>query len=84
MPSPARDIPSNHCSHHFYYRTFKGGLNKHRDVKKRKDGTSHFLRIKPIVSVTFYHQMLFDAYSPVENNGVVTLSKNAVMQSTQK
>jgi hypothetical protein len=32
MPSAARYIPPYHCSQHFYYRKFKGGLNKHRDV----------------------------------------------------
>jgi hypothetical protein len=36
MPISARDIPPNHCSQHFYYSNFKGGLNKHRDVKKKK------------------------------------------------
>jgi hypothetical protein len=30
MPSAARDIPPNHCSEHFYYSKFKGGINKHR------------------------------------------------------
>jgi hypothetical protein len=36
MPSAARDIPPNHCSKQFYYSKFKGGLNKHRDVKKKR------------------------------------------------
>jgi hypothetical protein len=36
MPSAARDIPPNHCSQQFYYSKFKGGLNKHRDVKKKR------------------------------------------------
>jgi hypothetical protein len=36
MPIAARDIPPNHCSQQFYYRKFKGGLTKHRDVKKKK------------------------------------------------
>jgi hypothetical protein len=40
MPSAARDIPPNHGSQHFYCSKFKGGLNKHRDVKKKKDGTT--------------------------------------------
>jgi hypothetical protein len=35
MPSAARDIPPIHCSQQFYYSKFKGGLNKHRDVKKK-------------------------------------------------
>jgi hypothetical protein len=36
MSSAARDIPPNHCSQQFYYSKFKGGMNKHRDVKKKK------------------------------------------------
>jgi hypothetical protein len=35
MPGAARDIPPNHCSQQFYYSKFKGGVNKHRDVKKK-------------------------------------------------
>jgi hypothetical protein len=41
MPSEARDIPSNHCSQHFYYSIFKGGLNKHRYVKKVREHKIH-------------------------------------------
>jgi hypothetical protein len=37
MPSATRYIPQNHCSQHFYYSKLKGGMNKHRDVKKKKD-----------------------------------------------
>jgi hypothetical protein len=59
MPSTARDIPPNHCSQHFHYSKFKGGLNKNRDVKKKKDGTIQFLPDTPIVSVTIDHPMLF-------------------------
>jgi hypothetical protein len=36
MPITARYIPPNCCSQQFYYSKFKGGLNKHRDVKKKK------------------------------------------------
>jgi hypothetical protein len=35
IPIAARDIPPNHFSQHFYYSKFKGGMNKHRDVKKK-------------------------------------------------
>jgi hypothetical protein len=35
MPIAARDIPPNHCSQQFYYSKLKGGMNKHRDVKKK-------------------------------------------------
>jgi hypothetical protein len=58
MPSAARDIPPNHCSQQFYYSKFKGGLDKHRDVKKKKDGTSQFLPGSPIVTVTIAHPTL--------------------------
>jgi hypothetical protein len=71
----------NHCSQYFYYSKFKGGLNKHRYVKKKKDGTSQFLPGTPILSVTFDHPMLFYVYAPVDKNGEVTLSTNAVMQN---
>jgi hypothetical protein len=59
MPIAARDIPPNHCSQHFYYSKFKGGLNKHLDVKKKKDGTSQFLPGTPIVCIKNAHPMLF-------------------------
>jgi hypothetical protein len=59
MPITAIDIPPNHCSQHFYYSEFKGVMNKHRDVKKKKDGTSQFLPGALIVSVTISHPMLF-------------------------
>jgi hypothetical protein len=36
MPSAARYIPPNHCSQQFYYSKFIGGLNKHRDVGKKR------------------------------------------------
>jgi hypothetical protein len=36
MPVAARYIPPNHCSQQLYYSKLKGGLNKHRDVKKRR------------------------------------------------
>jgi hypothetical protein len=36
MPIAARYIPPNHFSQQLYYIKFKGGLNKHRDVKKKK------------------------------------------------
>jgi hypothetical protein len=68
MPRAARDIPPNHCSQHLYYSKFKGGLNKHRDVKKKKDGTTHFLPGTPLVFVTIDHQMLFEVYAPVEKD----------------
>jgi hypothetical protein len=62
MSSAARDIPPNHSSQHFYYSKLKGGLNKHRDVKKKKDGSSQFLPGTPIVSVKISHPMLFEVY----------------------
>jgi hypothetical protein len=36
IPIASRDIPPNHCSQQLYYIKFKGGLNKHMDVKKKK------------------------------------------------
>jgi hypothetical protein len=51
IPGAARDIPLNHCAQHLYYSKFKGGLNKHRDVKNKKDGTTQFMPGTPIVSV---------------------------------
>jgi hypothetical protein len=63
IPSAARYIPPNHCSQHFYYSKFKGGLNKHRDIKKKKDGTTQFLPGTPIVSVKIDHPMLFEVYA---------------------
>jgi hypothetical protein len=66
LPSASRDIPPNHCSQHLYYSKFKGGLNTHRDVKKKKDGTSQFLPGTPIVSVTIAHPILFEVYAPVD------------------
>jgi hypothetical protein len=77
-PSAARDIPPNHCSQHFYYSKFKGGLNKHRDVKKKNDGTSEFLPGTPIVSVTISHLMIFEVYAPVEKDSKETYPSNAV------
>jgi hypothetical protein len=68
MPSAARDIPPSHCSQHLYYSKFKGGLKKHRDVKKKKDGTSQFLPGTPIVSVTISHPILFELYAPVDKD----------------
>jgi hypothetical protein len=35
----------------------------------------------PIVSVTSDHPMLFDVYSPVDKDGQVTFSTNAVMSN---
>jgi hypothetical protein len=81
MPSAARDIPPNHCSQQFYYSKFKGGLNKHRDVKKKKDGTSQFLPGTPIVTVTIAHPMLFEVYAPVDREIKETYSSNAVTHS---
>jgi hypothetical protein len=78
MPSAARDIPPNHCSQHLYYRNFKGGLNKHRDVKKKKDGTSQFLPGTPIVSVTISHPSLIEVYAPVDKDSKETYPRNAV------
>jgi hypothetical protein len=78
MPSAARDIPPNQCSQQFYYRKFKGGMNKHRDVKKKKDGTYQFLPGTPIVSVTIAHPMLFEVYAPVDKDKKETYSSNAV------
>jgi hypothetical protein len=78
MPSAARDIPTNHCSQHFYYSKFKGGLNKHRDVKKKKDGTTQFLPDTPILSVTIDHPMLFEVYAPVDKDGKETFFTDAV------
>jgi hypothetical protein len=78
MPSAARDIPPNHCSQHFYYIKFKGGLNKHRDVKKKKDYTSQFLPGTSIVSVTISHPILFEVYAPVDKDSKETYSSNAV------
>jgi hypothetical protein len=78
MPSAAIDIPTNHCSQHFYYSKFKGGLNKHRDVKKKKDGTSQFLPGTPIVYVTIAHPMLFEVYTPVDKDSKETYPSNAV------
>jgi hypothetical protein len=80
VPSAARDIPPNHCSQHFYYSKFKSGLNKHRDVKKKKDGTSQFLPGTPIVYVTIAHPMLFEVYAPVDKDSKETYSRNAVMK----
>jgi hypothetical protein len=78
MPSAARDIPPNHCSQHFYYIKFKSGLIKHRDVKKKKDGTSHFLPGTLIVSVTIAHPLLFEVYAPVDKDSKENYSSNAV------
>jgi hypothetical protein len=72
MPSAARDIPPNHCSQYLYYSKFKGGLNKHMDVKKKKDGSSQFLPGTPIVSVTIAHPMLFEVYAPVDKESKET------------
>jgi hypothetical protein len=38
----------------------------------------------PIVSEAFDHAMLFDVYAPVEKDGNVTLSTNAVMSKYNK
>jgi hypothetical protein len=78
MPSAARDIPPNHCSQHFYYSKFKVGLNKHRDFKKKRDGSSQFFPVTPLVSVAITHPMLFEVYAPVENENKETYSSNAV------
>jgi hypothetical protein len=78
MPSAARDKPPNHFSQHFYYRKFKGGLNKHRYIKKKKDDTSQFLPGTIIVSVTISHPMLFEVYAPVDKVSKETYSSNAV------
>jgi hypothetical protein len=81
MSSAAIDIPPNHCSQHFYYSKFKGGLNKHRDFKKKKDDTTQFMYGTPIVSVTIAHPTLFEVYAPVEKDGKEILySTNAVMK----
>jgi hypothetical protein len=81
MPIAARDIPPNHCSQQFYFSKFKGGLNKHRDVKKKKDGTSQFLPGSPIATVTLAHPMLFEVYAPVDKDKKETYSSNAVTNS---
>jgi hypothetical protein len=81
MPIAARDIPPNNCSQQFYYINFKGGLNKHRDVKKKKDGTSQFLPGTPIVTVTIGHPMLFEVYVQADNDQKDTYSSNAVTSS---
>jgi hypothetical protein len=81
MPIAARDIPPNHCSQQFYYSKFKGGLNKHRDVKKKKDGTSQLLPGTPIVTVTIGHPMLFEVYAQVDDDKKETYSSNAVTSS---
>jgi hypothetical protein len=78
MLSETRDIPTNHCSQHFYYSKFKGGLNKHREVKKKKDGTSQLLPGTPIVPVTIAHPMLCEVYAPLDKNSKETYSSNAV------
>jgi hypothetical protein len=78
MPSAARDIPPKHCSQHFYYIKFKGGLNKHRDIKKKKDGTTQLLHGTTIVSVIISHPMLFEVYAPVDKDSKETYSSNAV------
>jgi hypothetical protein len=78
MLSAARDIPPNHCSQYFYYSKFRVGLNKHRDIKKKKDGTSQFLSGTPILSVTIAHPMLFEVYAPVGNESKETYRSNAV------
>jgi hypothetical protein len=78
MPSASRDIPPNHCSQHFYYSKFKGGLNKHRDVKNKKDGTYQFLPGTLIVSVTISHPILFEVYAPVDKNSKETYPSNDV------
>jgi hypothetical protein len=78
IPSAARDIPPNHCSQHLYYSKFKGGLNKHRDVKHKKYGTSQFFPGTPIVSVTIAHPMLFEVYAPVYKDRKETYSSNAL------
>jgi hypothetical protein len=62
----------------FCYSKLKGGLNKHRDVKKKKDGTSKFLPGTPIVSVTISHPKLFEVYAPVGKDSKDTYSRNAV------
>jgi hypothetical protein len=83
IPSAARYIPLNHCSQQFYYSKFKGGLNKHRDVKKKKDGTSQFLSGTPIVSVKIADPMLFEVYAPVDKDKKETYSINAVIHSNK-
>jgi hypothetical protein len=80
MPIAARHIPPNHCSQKLYYSKFKGGLNKHRDVKK-KNGTSQFLPGTPIVTVTIGHPMLFEVYVQVEDDKKETYSSNVVTSS---
>jgi hypothetical protein len=78
MPSAARDIPPNHCPQHLYYSKFKGGLNKHRNVKKKKYGISQFLPGTPIVSVTIAQPMLFEVYALVDKESKEAYSINAV------
>jgi hypothetical protein len=80
MPSASRDIPPNHCSQKFYYSKFKGGLNKHKEVKKKKDDTSQFLPGTSILSVTISHPMLFEVYASVDKDSRETYSRNAVMK----
>jgi hypothetical protein len=83
-PNEARYIAPNHCSQNFYYSKFKGGLNKHRDVKKKKDCTTQLLPGTPIVSITIDHPMLFEVYAPVDKDGKETFSTNAVTKWYQK
>jgi hypothetical protein len=59
----------------------QGGLNKHRDVKEKKDGTCQFLPGTPIMSVTIAHPMLFEVYAPVDKDKKETYSSNAVTDS---
>jgi hypothetical protein len=53
-------------------------MNTHRDVKKKKDGTSQLLPGTPIVSVTIDHPMLFEVYAPVNKDSKETYPSNAV------
>jgi hypothetical protein len=80
MPSAAIDITTNHCSQHFYYSKFKGGLNKHREVKKKKDGTTQFLPGTSILTVKIDNPMLFLVYAPVDKDDNETFPTNAVMK----
>jgi hypothetical protein len=50
----------------------------------KKDGTSQFMPVTQILSVTFDHPMLFDVYAPVDKHGNETFSTNAVMIKYKK
>jgi hypothetical protein len=62
----------------------KGKSTNTGTATAKVDGISQFLHGKSIVSVAFNYPILFDVYSPVENNGKETLSKTSSTQQYTK